>query len=115
MAVYDNERGESRKKLTPDEMKHQSVEELQREQRVFGCGDNMYTAREDDRNYCVSLANAIKEKEEAAGASFDRVETDPSSGITESHTQNRSRLILENHRNNRKVHPIAKSNWWYDA
>ncbi len=26
-----------------------------------------------------------------------------------------NQLILENHRKNRKVHPAAKNNWWYDA
>ena len=28
---------------------------------------------------------------------------------------NKNQLILEDHRENRKVHPVAKDNWWYDA
>jgi hypothetical protein len=29
--------------------------------------------------------------------------------------KDKSQLILEDHRENRKVHPVAKDNWWYDA
>ena len=33
----------------------------------------------------------------------------------ESKEKSQNQLILENHRKNRKVHPVAKNNWWYDA
>ena len=117
IGVYDYEKQQSREQLTANEMKAKSIEELQREQEAFRCAEFMYHAEEDARNYCVALANAIKAKQEAGEGNMSGgfVDTDPSSGIYESHTSSKSGLILENHRKNKKVHPIAKRNWWYDA
>lgn len=39
------------------------------------------------------------------------IENDPlAGGLLES-----NRLIIENHRKNRKAHQVARDNWWYDA
>ena len=42
-------------------------------------------------------------------------QADPLADMLQEEKVSENKLILENHRRSREVHPVAKSNWWYDA
>lgn len=102
--VYDLENRESRPQLTDEEMSTRTLEELQDEQRQFGCENVAGTSSASAQQYCGKLEAKISEKAASAGYSLE-----------ESAKKSKNTIILENHKKGRAVHPVAKKQWWYDA
>jgi hypothetical protein len=42
-------------------------------------------------------------------------QADPLADMLQEEKVSENKLILENHRKSREVHPVARNNWWYDA